>query len=274
MGYIKVDKKIKEWEWFTDGNMLKMWMYLLTTAQYQDSSFQGIEVKRGQVVTGRKKLAERLAMSEQQVRTCLEKLQSTNEITIKATNKYSVITIIKYADYQDGEEESNQQSSQQQTQQITNKQPTNNHNKRNREYKEYKKNIYTGHSQPFIDAFEQYKEHRKKMKSPLTDYACNLTIKKLETMGDENTQIKIINQSIENGWKGLWGLKEDKKDTLPTYNQNNNKQMSQEEEDELLTLMGKKRYDPSNNPKIPEEKKREILERMGQLKKEKEISYE
>lgn len=64
-----------------------------------------------------------------------------------------------------------------------------------------------------------------------------------------------------------WARKE-KKDELPTYNQSKNKKMSQEEEDELLELMGKKRYDPSNNPKIPEEKKREILERMNQLREQ------
>lgn len=64
-----------------------------------------------------------------------------------------------------------------------------------------------------------------------------------------------------------WARKETK-DELPTYNESKNKKMSQEEEDELLELMGKKRYDPSNNPKIPEEKKREILERMNQLREQ------
>ena len=131
MSYIKLDRRITEWEWFTDGNMLKLWIYLLTNAKYQDCSYKGIDLKRGQLATGRKKLAEALEMSEQQVRTCLDRLQSTNEITIKTTNKYSVITIVKYAFYQGGDDDGNQQNNQQDNQPITNNQPTNNHNKRN-----------------------------------------------------------------------------------------------------------------------------------------------
>lgn len=143
MSFIKLDRKITEWEWFTDANTLKLWIYLLVNAQYQDGSYKGIEIKRGQLVTGRKKLAEQLEMSEQQIRTCLDHLQATNEITIKPTNKYSLITIVKYGFYQGEDDGCNQQNNQQSNQRITNKQPTNNHNKRNKEGKEGKeiKNI-------------------------------------------------------------------------------------------------------------------------------------
>ena len=143
MSFIKLDRRITEWEWFTDANTLKLWIYLLVNAQYQDGSYKGIEIKRGQLVTGRKKLAEQLEMSEQQIRTCLDHLQATNEITIKPTNKYSLITIVKYGFYQGDDDGCNQQNNQQSNQRITNKQPTNNHNKRNKEGKEGKeiKNI-------------------------------------------------------------------------------------------------------------------------------------
>ena len=83
-GWFKTYRAITEWEWFTDGNTLKLWIYLLAKANYKDSHYMGIEIKRGQLITGRKKLAEALRMSEQQVRTCLERLQETNEITIKS----------------------------------------------------------------------------------------------------------------------------------------------------------------------------------------------
>lgn len=138
MSYIKLDRRITGWEWFTDANTLKLWIYLLVNAQYQDGSYKGIEIKRGQLVTGRKKLAEQLEMSEQQIRTCLDHLQATNEITIKPTNKYSLITIVKYGFYQGDDDDCNQQSNQQSNQRITNKQPTNNHNKRNKEREEGK----------------------------------------------------------------------------------------------------------------------------------------
>ena len=124
--FIKLYRKFIDWEWFGDAHMVKLFIYLLITAQAFDGVSNGIEVKRGELVTGRKKLARLLDMSEMQIRRYLDKLQKSGEITIKTTNKYSVITIVKYSDYQGATEKSNQQNNQQ----ITNKQPTNNHYKR------------------------------------------------------------------------------------------------------------------------------------------------
>lgn len=61
------------------------------------------------------------------------------------------------------------------------------------------------------DAFSAFVEMRKKIKKPLTDYAIELSIKKLEGFapGDYPTQIAILNQSIEHCWQGLFPLKED-----------------------------------------------------------------
>ena len=140
--FFKVSRKITEWEWFTDGNMLKVWIYLLGSAQYKKTRFEGIELQRGQVIIGRKKLAEKTGLTEQQVRTCINRLKSTNEITIESTNKYSIISIVKYGKYQGADEENNQQINQESNQQTTNKQPTNNHNTRKKEGKKERNSIY------------------------------------------------------------------------------------------------------------------------------------
>ena len=60
------------------------------------------------------------------------------------------------------------------------------------------------------DAFSAFVEMRKKIKKPLTDYAIELSIKKLERLAPGNypTQIAILNQSIEHCWQGLFPLKE------------------------------------------------------------------
>lgn len=98
-GWIKLHRKIIEWEWWNDHNTLKLFMYLLLMANHKDGRWQGIEVKRGQFITGRIKLAKELKLSVQQIRSSINKLKSTSEITIKATNKYSVITIVNYNTY-------------------------------------------------------------------------------------------------------------------------------------------------------------------------------
>jgi biotin operon repressor len=79
-------------------------------------------VERGQIVTGRKKLKAATGISEQTIRTCLQRLQDTGAITIKSTKQYTLITICNYADYQDYDP-NNQPTI---NQQPTNNQPTTN----------------------------------------------------------------------------------------------------------------------------------------------------
>lgn len=61
-------------------------------------------------------------------------------------------------------------------------------------------------------ALEEFISNRKEMRRPVTDKALELTIKKLYKLADNNDdRIAIIEQSIENGWMGVFPLKEDKK---------------------------------------------------------------
>jgi predicted phage replisome organizer len=60
----------------------------------------------------------------------------------------------------------------------------------------------------------------RKKKSPMTDKAIELIIKKLDEMTNDNDEkIQIINQSIMNGWKGIFPLKNgyNKKPTTEEY---------------------------------------------------------
>ncbi|PVH26264.1 hypothetical protein [Sphingobacterium corticibacter] len=124
-GWIKLHRSLLEWEWYDDINTKVLFLHLLLKANHKEKSYKGMLVKRGEIVTGRIVLASELRMSEQQVRTALNRLKSTNEITIKTTNKNSVISIVNYDFYQDVDSE---QPAKQPTgnQQITNQQPTNN----------------------------------------------------------------------------------------------------------------------------------------------------
>ena len=59
------------------------------------------------------------------------------------------------------------------------------------------------------DALHGFEEMRKKLRKPLTDRAKKLTLGKLEKLapGNEEMQIAILDQSIENGWQGVYPLK-------------------------------------------------------------------
>lgn len=100
IGWIKLHKQLLQWEWYTDSVVKELFLHLLLKAKFKDESWKGVQIKRGQVLTGRVKLSQELALTQQQIRTALKKLKSTNEITIKTTNKFSLVTLVNYDSYQ------------------------------------------------------------------------------------------------------------------------------------------------------------------------------
>jgi uncharacterized phage protein (TIGR02220 family) len=132
IGWIKLHRQFLNWEWFNKSEAVHLFMYLLLKANHKDGNWQGIDIKKGQFITSYGKISNDTGISVQTIRTLLKKLENTNEINTQTTNKYTVITICKYADYQSEESETNTQLTN--NQQTTNNQlTTNNNNKNNKE---------------------------------------------------------------------------------------------------------------------------------------------
>ena len=135
-GWIQLHRRMLEWEWYRDIPTFKLFIHLLLKVSFQKKSWQGILISPGQVITGRKNLSAETGLSEMQIRTALVKLQKTNEIPIKTTTKYSIITVVNWVSFQEGNQQTNQSA--------TNKHPTDNQQitttkKGNKEKKEIKK---------------------------------------------------------------------------------------------------------------------------------------
>jgi hypothetical protein len=124
-GFIKLQRKILDWEWYNDIPTKTLFIHLLLKVNFKDKKWKGYDIKRGQVLTGRKILSDETGLSEQQTKTALKKLQATNEITIQATNRFSIITLVNYSLYQDKKTDSNQLNNQPEEQQATSNQPAN-----------------------------------------------------------------------------------------------------------------------------------------------------
>lgn len=120
-GWISLYKKFVNWEWYQDTNVKSVFIHLLLLASYEDKKWQGRVVKRGQVIISSGNLASDLKLTRQQVRTALKKLQITDEISVESTNKYLVITIEKYSDYQSALQNNNHQTTNKTTIEATNK---------------------------------------------------------------------------------------------------------------------------------------------------------
>jgi len=120
VGHIKIDRKILNWEWYSDYKMVHLFIHLLLKANYKENTWQGRVIKRGQLIIGLHKLSGNTGLSLSQTRTCLTKLQTTGEIAIEVTNKYSIVTICKYDTYQSEKKEFNKQDSKPLDNQVSN----------------------------------------------------------------------------------------------------------------------------------------------------------
>lgn len=193
-GYIKLSRQLLDWEYADDPQVVSLWIHLLLKAEYKDGSYKGTPLKAGQVITGRKKLASQTGMTEQQIRRGLAALQNNQQITIKSTNKFSIITIRKWKSYQ----HDNQQKAQRRGGQTTT----------SKEDKNYIYIYYAGVSEKL---WEEYLGHRIAVGAAMTDRALKSVIKQLDEWKAEGHQPEpILRNSMANGWKGIFKPKEQK----------------------------------------------------------------
>ena len=134
-GYIKLFRKLIRWGWYQDNVVKGLFIHCLLCASYKDFEWMGMGLKAGQFITSLKHLSEELGFSVQQIRTAIKKLESTGEITSTSTNKYTIITVVNWENFQSFEDESNTESNNP----ITNEQQTN--NKRITNEQQHRKNI-------------------------------------------------------------------------------------------------------------------------------------
>lgn len=99
-GWIKIYRKLSDWEWYSNSYMVHLFLHLLLTANVADRKWKGIDIKRGQLVTSIRGLSDTLGIPVQSVRTCLNRLVATNEITVLATQYYTLITVCNFESYQ------------------------------------------------------------------------------------------------------------------------------------------------------------------------------
>lgn len=108
--YIKLNRKIIRWEWYMNINVKTLFIHCLLKANWKDGRFEGKEIKRGSFVTSLEKLSIETGMSVRQIRTALDKLQMTGELTSKSYSKYRIITVVNYTQYQACDKQVDKQS--------------------------------------------------------------------------------------------------------------------------------------------------------------------
>ena len=211
-GFVKLHRKMIEWGWYSDCVVKDVFIHILMVATFKPTKYLGHDLKPGQAVIGRKKLAKELGFSEQQIRTALKKLESTGEISLFSTNKFTIATVENWEFYQGGDDEDNQQSTNNQptnNQQITNNQPHLKNVKKDKNVKNVKKDIYIGVPDELKTAFMEFAEMRKMIKKPITTVnTVTRILNRLNQFGHSTEEkIAILNQSTDNCWQDVYQLK-------------------------------------------------------------------
>lgn len=102
--WIKLYRKIINSPIWGNEKALKVWIWCLIKASHEDrEQLVGnkiINLKKGQFVFGRKVASDELQMTESSVYRNINLLAELKMLRIKPNNKFSVVTIEKYEDYQ------------------------------------------------------------------------------------------------------------------------------------------------------------------------------
>lgn len=99
-GWIKIHRKIEDWQWASNPVMFYFWIKLLVIVNWEDKEWEGQIVERGSIITSIAKLASKLSLSPKQVRTCIDRLKKGKQIITETASKWTKITICNYEDYQ------------------------------------------------------------------------------------------------------------------------------------------------------------------------------
>lgn len=148
-GYLKLYREMLDWEWYKNPNTCRIFLHCLLKANWKETTWRGITLKPGQFATSLSSLSKETHLTVKQVRTALDHLTETGEISSKTgarlrarkgqdngqgkgqgntQPKCRIITIIKWNEYQaEGKEEGKITGNKRASKRATDK-----------EYKEYK----------------------------------------------------------------------------------------------------------------------------------------
>ncbi|WP_017213045.1 hypothetical protein [Clostridium beijerinckii] len=183
----------REWEW-------KGTKFKAEAGQFV-TSLEGIVNKSGD------------GISLQNVRTALKKFERYDFLTQEVTKTGRLIKIVNWELYQGKQDKNSRHSNSELTSisQTADKEVTT--NKNNKNYKNYKNTIFIEEftkNKLLIESISEFIKMRERIKKPVTDKALKILLNKLKDLSqDEEIQIKILENSIENCWQGLYPLKEE-----------------------------------------------------------------
>jgi hypothetical protein len=103
-GYVRTWRKVLDSGWLKNHKLWVFWSYCLLKASHKEFDaiigLQVVHLTPGQFVFGLKKASLETGLTIREIRTIIDFLKKAGNLTIKTTNKFSVITVINWTHYQ------------------------------------------------------------------------------------------------------------------------------------------------------------------------------
>ena len=149
--YIKLHRKMLDWEWYDNTNTKMLFIHLLLIASWKECKWHGIKLHPGDLIRTNENMAQELGLSIQQVKTAISNLKSTHEITCKKIGRIRIITVKNWGLYQGNNLKT--------TSSATQSQPDNNlivtAYKESKESKNVR-SVYTPHTAPTFSEVQEF----------------------------------------------------------------------------------------------------------------------
>ena len=191
-GWIRVYRRSLDSSVWKNPIVWMVWSWCLLKANHENTTFpfngKDFLVKRGQFITGRNKALKELPITAQQYRDTLVYLSNSERVVLKPTNKFTLITIVKYGDYQD------------KNYKRTNKEPTKNQQRTTYKNDNNDKNILP--AKRGTKSMKKYKENEHSdYGEPAQDYDTGEPIKERTTTGRGKAMNELIRAAEKNRGK-------------------------------------------------------------------------
>lgn len=103
-GFTLLHRKIMDTPFYKDPEASHLWVHLLLRANYEptmvSTDLGDVFCDRGEFLTGRNSLAMETGLTADRVKALLRKFTNLGMITTKSTNRFSVLRVVKYDEYQ------------------------------------------------------------------------------------------------------------------------------------------------------------------------------
>lgn len=99
--FIKLDRSILEWPYFSAPKTAHMYLYLLLKANIRDKFFMGVKIPRGSLAASRETISRETGLSVQDQRTAVKHMVANGDIHVTRHSRFMVYEIVNYDYWQE-----------------------------------------------------------------------------------------------------------------------------------------------------------------------------